>query len=174
MAARTSRRKPTTPQGVPTREYPSRPFVGVGVVLFRDDEVLLVKRAKPPISDNWSIPGGAQELGETVREAALRELKEETGIRRKLVERIATHPQQLKYDIPEALANRLWGGKWKGQLQDWYLCRFLGDDGDVNIATKHPEFNDWKWVEPAQLPDLIVPFKRDLYRRLLAEFGDHL
>jgi len=80
MAARTSRRKPTTPQGVPTREYPTRPFVGVGLVLFRDDEVLLVKRAKPPVSDNWSIPGGAQELGETVREAALRELKEETGL----------------------------------------------------------------------------------------------
>ena len=63
---------------------------------------------------------------------------------------------------------KLWGGKWKGQLQDWYLCRFLGDDSDVNIATKHPEFSDWKWVEPAELPDLIVPFKRDLYRRLLA------
>lgn len=86
MAARTSRRKPTTPQGVPTREYPSRPFVGVGVVLFRDDEVLLVKRAKPPISDNWSIPGGAQELGETVREAALRELKEETGLDAEIID----------------------------------------------------------------------------------------
>jgi len=86
MAAGTSRRKPATPQGVPTREYPSRPFVGVGVVLFRDDEVLLVKRAKPPISDNWSIPGGAQELGETVREAALRELKEETGLDAEIID----------------------------------------------------------------------------------------
>jgi len=85
MAARNRARKPATPQGVPTREYPTRPFVGVGVVLFRDDEVLLVKRAKPPISDNWSIPGGAQELGESVREAALRELKEETGVDAELI-----------------------------------------------------------------------------------------
>ena len=86
MAARTSGRKPTTPQGVPSREYPTRPFVGVGVVLFRNDEVLLVKRAKPPISDNWSIPGGAQELGETVREAALRGLKEETGLDAEIID----------------------------------------------------------------------------------------
>ena len=66
------------------------------------------------------------------------------------------------------------GGKWKGQLQDWYLARFLGGDSDVNIATKHPEFNDWKWVEPDHLPDLIVPFKRDLYRRLVDEFRPYL
>ncbi len=85
MAASEHGRKPQTPQGVPAREYPTRPFVGVGVVLFKDDEVLLVKRAKPPISDNWSIPGGAQELGETVREAALRELKEETGIEAEII-----------------------------------------------------------------------------------------
>jgi ADP-ribose pyrophosphatase YjhB (NUDIX family) len=85
MAASNPGRKPAVPQDVSAREYPARPFVGVGVVLFRDDEVLLVKRAKPPISDNWSIPGGAQELGETVRETALRELKEETGIEAEIV-----------------------------------------------------------------------------------------
>lgn len=85
MAASHIGRKPATPQGVPTREYPTRPFVGVGIVLFKGDEVLLVKRAKPPVSDNWSIPGGAQELGETVREAALRELKEETGVDAELI-----------------------------------------------------------------------------------------
>jgi ADP-ribose pyrophosphatase YjhB (NUDIX family) len=76
---------PPGPQGAPSREYPTRPFVGVGIVLFRDDQVLLVKRAKPPVSDNWSIPGGAQELGETVRETALRELKEETGVDAELI-----------------------------------------------------------------------------------------
>jgi putative (di)nucleoside polyphosphate hydrolase len=76
--------------------------------------------------------------------------------------------------VPEALRGKLWGGKWKGQIQDWYLARFLGDDGDIDIATKHPEFCDWKWVEPGMLPDLIVPFKRDLYRRLLREFSEYL
>ena len=87
-----------------------------------------------------------------------------------LVERIAECPERLKYDLPKELRGKLWGGKWKGQVQDWYLCRFLGTDSDVDIATKHAEFSHWKWVEPAELPDLIVPFKRDLYRRLIAEF----
>ena len=91
-----------------------------------------------------------------------------------LVERLSDCPERLKYDLPKELLHKLWGGKWKGQLQDWFLCRFLGRDSDVNIATEHPEFCDWKWVEAEQLPDMIVPFKRDLYRRLLAEFAGHL
>ena len=94
--------------------------------------------------------------------------------RPQLVERLACHPQQLRYDIPEAIASRLWGGKWKGQLQDWYLARFLGSDSDVNIETKHPEFSHWKWVEPHLLPELIVPFKRDMYRAIVAGFADLL
>ena len=88
----------------------------------------------------------------------------------------ACSAQALGYnfmDLPPELRSSLWKGKWKGQLQDWFLCRFLGDNRDVNIATKHPEFNAWKWVEPRLLPDLIVPFKRDLYRDLLRHFGVH-
>ena len=73
-----------------------------------------------------------------------------------------------------AMRHRLWGGIWRGQLLDWYVARFLGDDSDVNIASEHAEFLEWKWVEPEQLPDLIVPFKRDLYRRLLREFAEYL
>jgi putative (di)nucleoside polyphosphate hydrolase len=76
--------------------------------------------------------------------------------------------------LPPELCEALWGGRWKGQQQDWFLARFTGSDADVDIATEHPEFTAWKWVEPEQLPDLIVPFKRDLYRRLLAEFADYL
>jgi hypothetical protein len=83
-------------------------------------------------------------------------------------------PERLKYDLPPELQGKLWGGKWKGQDQDWYLARFLGDDGDVNIATHDPEFREWKWIEPEQLPDVIVPFKRGLYRRLLSEFAEYL
>jgi putative (di)nucleoside polyphosphate hydrolase len=104
----------------------------------------------------------------------LRELEEETGIPPHLVERIADCPERLKYDLPPDLRPHLWGGKWKGQVQDWFLCRFLGRDSDVNIATEHPEFCDWKWIEAGKLPDLIVPFKRDLYRRLIAEFAEHI
>jgi putative (di)nucleoside polyphosphate hydrolase len=76
--------------------------------------------------------------------------------------------------LPEELRGKLWGGKYKGQDQDWYLARFLGRDSDVNIRTEHPEFREWKWIGPQQLPELIVPFKRDLYRRLLREFSEYL
>ena len=72
------------------------------------------------------------------------------------------------------MRSRLWGGKWKGQEQDWFLTRFLGSDSDINIATANPEFRDWKWVEAHELPDLIVPFKRDLYRQLLVHFEEWL
>ena len=91
-----------------------------------------------------------------------------------LVERVAECPERLRYDLPEEWRPRLWGGRWKGQLQDWYLCRFLGTDSDVHIATAHPEFADWKWIDAAHLPDIIVPFKRNLYRRILSEFAGYL
>ena len=122
----------------------------------------------------WQMPQGGIDKGEEPWACALRELEEETGISRHLVERITASPERLKYDLPEKLRGKLWGGKWIGQDQDWYLARFLGEDSDVNIATKHPEFREWKWIEPEQLPALIVPFKRDLYRRLLSEFADYL
>jgi putative (di)nucleoside polyphosphate hydrolase len=105
---------------------------------------------------------------------ALRELEEETGIPPHLVERIAKCPERLKYELPDALKGKLWGGKYIGQDQNWYLARFLGTDADINIATKHPEFREWKWVEPAEVPKLIVPFKREMYERLLGEFAEYL
>ena len=147
---------------------------GVGVMLLNPRKQIWVGRRIDNTDEAWQMPQGGIDKGEEPWATAMREVEEETGIPRHLIEQIAEYPERLRYDLPPELQGKLWGGKWKGQLQDWYLCRFLGRDSDVDIATKHPEFCDWKWVEPADLPDLIVPFKRDLYRRLLAEFRDHL
>ncbi len=147
---------------------------GVGVMLLNADGEVWVGRRIDNTDEAWQMPQGGIDKGEEPWTTALRELEEETGIAAHLVERIAECPERLKYDLPPKLRHKLWGGKWKGQLQDWYLCRFLGRTGDIDIATKHPEFCDWKWIAPAELPELIVPFKRDLYRRLIKEFAEYL
>ncbi len=147
---------------------------GVGVMLLNDRKQVWVGRRIDNTDEAWQMPQGGIDPGEAPWETALRELEEETGIPPHLVERIADCPERLKYDLPEALKPKLWGGKWKGQEQDWYLCRFLGRDSDVDIATAHPEFCEWKWIDADQLPELIVPFKRELYRRLLREFAGFL
>ena len=147
---------------------------GVGVMLLNREGKVFVGARIDNTDEAWQMPQGGIDEGEEPWATALRELEEETGIPPHLVERVAECPERLRYDLPEAARHRLWGGKWKGQLQDWYLARLLGDDNAINIATDHPEFREWKWVEPEQLPDLIVPFKRDLYRRLLREFSDYL
>ena len=144
---------------------------GVGVMLLnRDGKVWIGARIDNP-DDAWQMPQGGIDADDDPWAAALRELEEETGIGRHLVERIAECPEVLRYDLPEEWRPKLWGGKWRGQEQHWFLCRFLGEDSDVDLeADGHPEFRDWRWVEPAELPGLIVPFKRDLYRRLLRDF----
>ena len=147
---------------------------GVGVMLLNDDGLVWVGRRIDNRDEAWQMPQGGLDDGEEPWAGALRELEEETGIPPSMVEKVTDHPERLKYDIPDAIAARLWGGKWKGQAQDWFLARFTGSDADVNIATDHPEFSHWKWVEPRYLPDLIVPFKRDLYRAILDGFSKHL
>jgi putative (di)nucleoside polyphosphate hydrolase len=147
---------------------------GVGVMLLNADKQVWVGRRIDNTDEAWQMPQGGIDAGELPWETALRELEEETGIVPNLVEKLSEHPQQLRYDLPPELIGKLWGGKWKGQLQDWFVARFLGHDEDVDIATAHPEFSHWKWVEPDALPDLIVPFKRDMYRAIVAGFREWL
>ena len=147
---------------------------GVGVMLLNRDGKVFVGARIDNTDEAWRMPQGGIDEGEEPWATALREVEEETGIPPHLVEKVAACPERLKYDLPRALQGKLWGGKWRGQDQDWYLARFLGDDRDIDIATRDPEFREWKWIEPAELPDLIVPFKRDLYRQLLREFADYL
>ena len=147
---------------------------GVGVMLLNAERKVWVGARIDNPDDAWQMPQGGMDKGEEPWATALRELEEETGIAPHLVERVAAAPERIRYDLPEELRGKLWGGKWLGQDQDWFLTRFLGRDSDVNIATAHPEFRDWRWVEPARLPDLIVPFKRELYHRVVAEFAEYL
>ena len=147
---------------------------GVGIMLLnREGKVFVAARIDNP-QDAWQMPQGGLDEGEEPWPAALRELEEETGIPPRLVERIAEHPETLRYELPDEWRGRVWGGKWVGQVQHWFLAGFLGRDEDIDIATEHPEFRAWKWANPRELPELIVPFKRDLYRRLVEDFAEYL
>ena len=147
---------------------------GVGVMLLNADKQVWVGRRIDNTDEAWQMPQGGIDEGEAPWATALRELEEETGIPPYLVEKIAECPERLRYDLPDELRPHLWGGRWRGQEQDWFLCRFLGRNSDVNIATAHPEFCDWKWIPARELPEIIVPFKRDLYRRLIEQWAEYL
>ena len=155
-----------------SQDLPYRPAVGV-MLLNAEDKVFVGQRLDSTL-EAWQMPQGGTDPGEDSREAALRELEEETGISRKLVEIVACASRTLDYDLPADLVGKLWKGRYRGQRQTWYLARFLGRDEDVNIETHEPEFRAWRWIDPRELPRLIVPFKRELYEAVLEEFADYL
>jgi putative (di)nucleoside polyphosphate hydrolase len=151
---------------------PYRPAAGV-MLLNRDGRVWVGQRLDSTL-EAWQMPQGGLDPGEDAQDGALRELEEETGIARDKVEILARCPAELLYDLPDDLIGKMWNGKWRGQRQTWFLMRFLGEDEDVNLATPEPEFRAWKWAEPAELPALIVPFKKGLYEDVLKAFADWL
>ena len=158
---------------LPDREsLPYRPAAGV-MLLNHEGKVFVAQRLDPTL-EAWQMPQGGLDPGEAPLEGALRELEEETGIRRDLVEVLAQAPRELTYDLPEDLIGKIWKKPWRGQRQIWFLARFLGTDADVNIATADAEFRAWKWAEPSALPALIVPFKKKLYEEVVDAFRDWL
>lgn len=149
---------------------PYRPCVGV-MLVNAQGLAFVGKRIDNREGDVWQMPQGGIDPGEELRTAGLRELREETGIKEHLATVIAQTSEELFYDLPDELVGTIWKGKYRGQRQFWLLARFTGTDADVRIdADKHPEFCEWKWVDPESLPDLIVPFKKRVYRAVLEEF----
>lgn len=148
---------------------PYRPCAGI--MLVNAEGRVFVGQRKDRYSDAWQMPQGGIDDGEDARTAALRELQEETGIDPSLVSIIGQSQSEHLYDLPPELKGKIWGGKYRGQRQSWFLLRFHGQDQDVNIETEHQEFSAWRWSDLDDVEKLIVPFKRELYRNVIAEFA---
>ena len=153
-------------------KLPYRQNVGL-MVLNEHGEVFVGQRRDNAVAA-WQMPQGGIDKGEEAEAAALRELEEETGISPDLVDIIAVSAGWIPYDLPRELIMKLWKGRYRGQEQKWFLLRFKGTDADVNIQTEHPEFSEWRWLKSADLVDNIVPFKRDVYVKVIEEFKEYL
>tara|TARA_B110001452_G_C15069405_1_gene373235 strand:+ start:307 stop:777 length:471 start_codon:yes stop_codon:yes gene_type:complete len=147
------------------KDLPLRTGVGI-VVLNSKDKVFVGKRKDNPF-DKWQMPQGGVELNEPLIKAMKRELIEETSIEN--IQVLKELDQWLEYELPENLVGKIWRGKYRGQKQKWFIVRFLGNDSEINIKTKHPEFIEWQWVNIDQLPDLIVLFKKHVYKKIAEE-----
>ena len=151
---------------------PYRPCAGI--MLLNADGLVFVGQRLDSALDAWQMPQGGIDKGEDAQAAAYRELGEETGIAPQLAHVIARSAGEHLYDLPPHMIGKMWKGKYRGQRQIWFLMRFLGSDADINIATHTQEFRAWRWAERDSLVDLIVPFKRELYANVIAEFAPHL
>ena len=149
------------------QNLPMRDGVGV-IILNKKDKVFVGKRKDNPLN-HWQMPQGGVDEGEDYITAMKRELLEETSIQN--IEIIKEIEKIYQYELPANLVGIIWKGKYRGQKQKWFITRFLGEEKEINLNTKHAEFIDWKWIEPKFLPEVIVYFKKDLYLNLLKEIN---
>jgi putative (di)nucleoside polyphosphate hydrolase len=150
---------------------PYRPCVGV-MLANKAGQIFVGERIDTPGA--WQMPQGGIDKGEAPRDAALRELWEETGVPPEHVTVQAETTDWLTYDLPDHLLGKVWKGKYRGQKQLWFLLRFNSTDDKISIASEHPEFAQWKWSNPTDLVAEIVPFKKDIYDAVIQEFAAHL
>ena len=149
------------------KALPLRTGVGA-IVLNHKNQIFVGKRKDNPV-DKWQMPQGGVDKNESFLAAMKRELVEETSIKNIKILRQIEH--MYEYELPENLIGIIWKGKYRGQKQKWFITRFLGKDSEINLNTKHPEFIDWKWINPKNLPEVIVDFKKNLYLSLLKEIS---
>ena len=142
---------------------------GVGIIVLNKQNKIFVGKRKDNPGDKWQMPQGGVNEGEDYVTAMKRELLEETSIQN--IEIIKEIDKVYQYELPENLIGIIWKGKYRGQKQKWFITRFLGEEKEINLNTKHAEFIDWKWIEPKLLPEVIVNFKKDLYLNLLREIN---
>ena len=140
-------------------------------MVFNDEKKIFVGK-RIDNQEAWQMPQGGVDKDEDIESAAKRELFEETGIQS--IRIIKRSEKKYTYDLPEHLLGKIWKGKYKGQKQTWFLIKFLGPDSEININQKHPEFNEWMWVDIQKLPELIVSFKKDLYLSVVKEFSNSI
>ena len=144
------------------------PFrIGVGIIVLNNKNQVFVAKRKDNPGNNWQMPQGGIDKGEDFISAMKRELMEETSIKNIKILKELEHLYQ--YDLPKNLVGIIWKGKFRGQKQKWFITRFLGEDTEINLKTKHPEFIEWKWIEPEKLPEVIVYFKKEMYLSLVKE-----
>ena len=143
--------------------------IGVGIIVLNKQNKIFVGKRKDNPGDKWQMPQGGVDEGEDYITAMKRELLEETSIQNiKIIKEI---DKIYQYELPKNLIGIIWKGKYRGQKQKWFITRFLGEEKEINLNTKHAEFIDWKWIEPKFLPEVIVNFKKDLYLNLLKEIN---
>lgn len=153
----------------PGLAYEDRPYrPGIGLVLLNPAGLVFVAQRIDTPGNSWQFPQGGIDEGEDPRQTALREMEEEIGTSK--AEILAESADWLAYDLPPEVADKSWKGRFRGQKQKWFCARFTGLDSDINLATKHPEFCRWQWMDLAVVPTLIIPFKRPLYDQVVAEF----
>ena len=148
-------------------QLPMRKGVGI-IVLNKNNEVFVGKRKDNPV-DKWQMPQGGIDNNETPLDAMKRELAEETSITKiKILKEIENW---LEYELPQNLLGKIWKGKFRGQRQKWFIVKFLGNENEINLNTKHPEFIEWKWINYKLLPEVIVDFKKEVYLKLKIELN---
>ena len=153
-----------------TTPYEQRPYrQGVGMVVLNRDGLVFVGCRVDQTAEAWQLPQGGVDEGEAPRDAAVRELAEETGI--ETAELIAESEDWLRYDLPPEIADKVWKARYRGQALKFFVFRFDGTDDDIRLDAHEQEFTEYRWVRMRELPGLIVPFKRTLYERVVAEFG---